>query len=315
MANITTKHSTVIMYNKNNGEDQFKGGQVNALKKQELAKIEELMASQGLGMDNLSEGNYKIMNYITYNTCVTGVQTIGLDTIMKRTGLSKSTVWRTAVKLKEFGIFEIGYLGNGHKGHYVFVLKTHENYIKIMQEVFGIEIAKNNNNETTNDTTNETSSKAEIPCGSKEEGAENVSTMFSIISLNKKDLNNKSLESFDVQDNQRANVYMSEKQVTMFHTIKASDFIQPIKDHASVIALRTGFEFEPIHVMRALKLMEEGIILDIEPVESIPGLFDYYYNNVKAKAMEKKQQKTSQADQMKAKQSGYTRPNYNWLEN
>jgi DNA-binding MarR family transcriptional regulator len=318
MENIITKHSTVVMYNRER-EEAFKRGQVNTLKKAQLAKIEELLASQGLGMDNLTEAEYRIMNYITYNTCVTGVQAIGLDTIINRTGYKKTTVWRARVKLEKLGILEVGYLGNGQKGHYVFVLKTHKNYAEIMEKVFGIypqaEVVEKEANETSYETSNETSSKAETPCGSKEEGAEKVSTISSIISLDKKEINNNQLESFDVQDNQRAKVYMSEKQVTMFHTIKAGDWIKPIKDNASKIVLRTGFEFEPIHVMRALKMMEEGIILFNEPVDSAPGLFEYYYNNVKANAMKKEQQKPSQVDQMKSKQSGFKRPNYNWLEN
>lgn len=176
---LTTNHSKVVSFNSINGEETFKNkGQVNSLKKHYIAEIEDQMLTQGI---SLTKAQWDILGLLVYNTCVTGVQSISLPKLVDKSGYSRATVARAKKAICELGFFSVGYLGDEQKGHYVFVLKLHKNHDKIMQVLF---------NETSCETSNETSSKAETPCESKAEEQENVSTLYTLNTLNNS-LNNK----------------------------------------------------------------------------------------------------------------------------
>lgn len=196
MEKYTVKYMTVSLFNKENGESTFNNrGQVNSLKKSHMALIDSLLEEKGMGIDELSEAQRDILGLLVYNTCVTGIQTISMAKIMEKTGYSRATVARAKKAIEELGIMTVGYLGNGHKGKYVFVLNVHNNFARIMEEVFGLKTT----NDTSCDTSCDTSSNSEIPCESKAEGQEKVSTLSTFNSLNTRDLENKGFTKWQLE--------------------------------------------------------------------------------------------------------------------
>jgi hypothetical protein len=194
--NLITKHGKVVAYNKNNGEEIFRNrGQINTLKKHYIGIIEENLEAEGMYLDELSKAQQNILGLLVYNTAPTGIQTISVKRLVEKTGYSRSTVVRAKKAIAGLGIFKVAYLGNGHKGEYVFVLTVHKNYENIMLNIFGIDVK--NNNDTSCDTSNDTSSNSEIPCESKAEGQEKVSTLYTLNTLTsiKKEKENQSTMS------------------------------------------------------------------------------------------------------------------------
>jgi DNA-binding transcriptional regulator GbsR (MarR family) len=183
---LTTKIVKVHNFNKTNGEETFKNrGQVNSIKKGFMAQIEDQMVEEGL---TLTKSHMDILGLLVYNTCVTGVQSISLSKLVEKSGYSRATVARAVKAIKATSFFAIGYLGNERKGHYVFVLKMHKNYGKIMFEIF---------NETSCDNSNDNSSNSEIPCGSKAEGQENIPTLSTLDTFNTSLKNKKENQSVE----------------------------------------------------------------------------------------------------------------------
>lgn len=206
---LTTYYVMLRKFNSINGEDQFKNrGQVNSLKKKYMSQIEAQLQEEG---KSLTAAQRDIMGLLVYNTCVTGVQSISLARLVEKSGYSRATVARAKKAICELGIFVVGYLADEQKGHYVFVLKLHTNYRKVMAELF---------NETSCETSNETSSKAETPCESKDEEPKKASTLFTFNSLNTRDLTNN----------------MSHEQNELVSKIKESNAKPVYKENAEIIA-------------------------------------------------------------------------------
>lgn len=206
MVTYLASHNAVQLFNRTNGEELFKNPfQVRKLKQQYLKKIDQYIFEKGF---NKIQGKaFEILSYLVYNTSVTGVQSISMGQIQAKIDCSRATVARAVKKFKEMGIFVVGYLNDNFKGHYVFALKLHENFEKVMGFVFGMwgkqeeqkgtnqqkedtasgNVVKNNN-DTSVDTSNETSSNSQNPCGSKAEGEENVPTIYTPFTLNTGDM-------------------------------------------------------------------------------------------------------------------------------
>lgn len=303
MGKLMTKHVKVVKWNKNNGEETFsKKGQVNSLKKKYMTIIDEKMMEEG---QSLTKAQRDILGLLVYNTCVTGVQSISLDRLVEKSGYSRATVARAKKAIEELGIFAVGYLGDEYKGHYVFVLAVHNNYSKIMVELFNFEV-----NDNSCDNTNDNSSNSENPCGSKAEEGKTVPTLYTFNAF-KQENNTKQaserIESEDPQENGRANRFMSENQRKFFHTIKSGDYHELIMDKASVIALRVEEEFKLTTALKAVIKLDTALkSYADESVKSVPALFEYYYNQVK-----------QQVPRVSEKPKYEPNPNaifYNWLE-
>lgn len=232
MKNLTTKHGKVALYNKSNGESLFNNrGQVNSLKKHYMVKIEELLESKGMYLDELSKAQQDILGLLVYNTAPTGIQTIGVSKLMEKTGYSRSTVLRAKKAISELGIFTVAYLGNEHKGKYVFILDVHKNFESIMLHFFGIDVKKAN--ETSCDTSNDTSSISEIPCESKAEEPKTVSTLSTLKPLNTRDLINN----------------MSHEQANMVSKIKEAKRVKAIYvDNAEVIVSMLPKKYNDVQI-------------------------------------------------------------------
>lgn len=254
--NLITKHGKVIAYNKNNGEELFKSkGQVKALKKHYMDKIEEKLQENGMFLDELSEAQRSILGFLVYNTAPTGIQTISVDTLVEKTGYSRSTVCRAKKAIVEIGIFKVGYLGNGQKGKYVFVLPIHKNYENIMLNIFGIDVK--NNNDMSCDTSNDTSSNSEIPCESKAEEPKQVSTLYTLNTLNsiKKEKENQSV----INDNQSIDKTFLPEYIPSYFADATAPFLE-LKEVEELyqIVVRTFNKYASHPMM--LEGMEEEIV-------------------------------------------------------
>jgi hypothetical protein len=189
-----TTYNKVVSFNKHNGEEAFRGnqGQVRKTKKEYEGKVSAYMEAHGHALFKSKQAI--VFDELVFQTSVTGIQTISMATIEKRTGASTATISRVISKIKKLGLFIVGYLRDGHKGKYVLVFRLHKNYQRIMQYVFGVESASNpvedvidnagliveeKVNDKSIDNSSDKSSNHEIPCGSKAEEGKKVSTLYS----------------------------------------------------------------------------------------------------------------------------------------
>jgi DNA-binding MarR family transcriptional regulator len=310
---LTTNHAKVILFNSSNGEETFKNrGQVNSLKKHYIAQIEDQILIQGI---SLTKAQWDILGLLVYNTCVTGVQSISLSKLVDKSGYSRATVARAKKAICELGFFSVGYLGDEQKGHYVFVLKLHENHDRIMQALFN-----ETSCETSCDNSNETSSNFETPCESKAEGEKKVSTLFTFNTLNtlKQENNNKEsatkdLEDLDVQENlEERTEYMNDAQKKLYYSIKAGDFHSLINQEAYKIALRVGKDFNHLRAMKAVIKLDTALKSHAEELTSIPATFEYYFKIELEKAANVA---TAPIEEEQAPVTRQPIPFFNWLDN
>lgn len=301
-----TKYVQVRLFNSQQGEEKFRNkGQVNSLKKKHMEIIEEAMFDKG---QRITKAHREILGFLVYNTCVTGVQSISLEKLIEKTGFSRRTVIRAKNAFDELDIFTIGYLGDEHKGHYVFVLNIHKNYAIAMEKLFEI------TTDTNSDTNSDTSSKAETPWESKDEGQEIVSTLYTLNTL-KQEKNNKQsftqdLEEFAVQENlEERTEYMNESQQKLYHSIKAGEYHSLIITEASKIALRVGKEFDHVKAVKAIIKLDRALKSYAEELTSIPATFNYYFEQELTKA-------SNPAPIEEVEEPVRTPiPFFNWLEN
>ncbi|CAK8583641.1 MULTISPECIES: replication protein [Priestia] len=83
----------------------------------------------------------EMLDYVIYNLVATGIQAIHSKTLMKKFGVSQSTVSRFVKSLKETPFMIVArYIKEdttgAHPDSYVFILKSHTNFDQICEEIF-----------------------------------------------------------------------------------------------------------------------------------------------------------------------------------
>ncbi|MGG1219401.1 hypothetical protein ABE236_18345 [Priestia endophytica] len=297
---VTTNHAQLTLFNSRNGEELFQNrSQVNSLKKKYITLIDEKMAEEGT---RLTKAQKDILGLLVYNTCVTGVQSISLARLVDKSGYSRATVTRAKKAIVELGFFEVGYLGDEQKGHYVFVLKLHTNYKQVMQFLF---------NETSCEQSNETSSKAETPWESKAKGQENVPTLYTFNTL-KQEKDNKESVTREIEDKEdKREEYMNAAQKKLFYKIKGGEYHSLIENDADRIALRVGKDFNMLKALKAVIKLDTALKAQTadDELTSIPSLFKDLFDKELMKAANPAPKAEVQ------QQPKVTIPFYNWLEN
>jgi hypothetical protein len=245
-------HWKVVKFNNYNGEEVYRGNrsQLNKLMNTYWTKVEEYMMAWG--HPAFKRQQYKVFNELVYLTIGTGVQAIGLERIVDRTGASPATVKRTIKKAQELGLFVVGYLKDGHKGKYVLVFRLHANFQRIMKILFDEEVSVDNLlPDPSTDPSIELSSNQENPCGSKAEGSKKVSTLSTCSTLK---------ETYEEED-----TTLSQAQLIIAEEILENpDIKEAYKEVAHEIVKEIDLEFDP-DKLEAIKRIMNNQMQRVEP--------------------------------------------------
>lgn len=77
-----------------------------------------------------------VLDKIIAHTKSTGIWTIGREKLAERTGCSVRTVANAVRSIKDTEMFIVARQANDHAGKYIFVLKSHPNFKRILRDVF-----------------------------------------------------------------------------------------------------------------------------------------------------------------------------------
>ena len=78
----------------------------------------------------------RVLDEIVFLTKSTGIWTIGRERLAERVGCGLRTVTSAVKSIKETDLFIVARLANNHVGKYIFVLKSHPNFKRILRDVF-----------------------------------------------------------------------------------------------------------------------------------------------------------------------------------
>lgn len=287
-------------------------------KKELLAELERRIDLQGKSFHRLLPNKkLKVVDHILYLLTASGVNTIHTKTLMKKYDIKSRTTVIAAVKvLKESGLVLVCRLANGHAGTYVFVLKTHSDFPKIMEKVFSVDKIENielQQNEQQNIQQVEQLQNAETvgTVGTKDEKTSSIS--FISFSLKqdtniKQSIENESLSITNPTEYINT-YYVNEYQKRTYHHIQSENFQPSIKDVALILGLRVGSNcnYRGFVVAKAvLRTIDSWIANGMEIKESIQALFSEQYKKELKKA-------TKTKDHLE-NNNRIIVPFYNWLE-
>jgi hypothetical protein len=178
MSVLTIRHAKLVQFNKIHKDQTFFSdrSRMKSLKNKFKGMLEEFVCEANLVLEDLfpSLKQQEMLDYVLYNVSATGIQSISTERLTERFECSVSTVRRLVASLKHTGFLDIARIASrGNAGTYVFILKTHENYPKIMDELFSIKV-----DEVTHDTSHDTSIKPANTHHIRGNERKKVSTLF-----------------------------------------------------------------------------------------------------------------------------------------
>jgi HTH domain len=240
-----------------------------------------------------SKKKRQVMDEIIYLLTATGVNTVSTKTLMKKYDIkSRTTIVEAVRALKESGEILVCRLGNKRAGTYVFVLKSHPNFKRIMKEVFYVDVTEsateNPSDEHQNEHQNEHLQNAETVDTEGLEGEKASPILLIKNNLLKQDLINNIQATIETelleaenteQEERRVNEYLTERQKALYEEIKGNDTYNPLmKRYASIIALRTSNSPVTGAVFQTLTELNHRLNRN-EVIESVPAYFEKVYKN------------------------------------
>ncbi len=194
-----------------------------------------------------------VMDHIIYLLSGNGICKISAETLANKADCSVRTVTDTVRALKQTGEILVAGLADG-KNKYVFVLKTHPNFITIMKEVFYIDadqIAELNAKQIAEQENAETVEAVGIETEKTSSNYNNSINSFNSLEQEKNNDIVSLTESIENEFEEAQNdiqkefervytYYVNEYQEMMYHTIKGRAYHHILKTNASIIGLRVG---------------------------------------------------------------------------
>lgn len=287
--------------------------------------IEEKVFSTGESFSRMFPNRQRqVLDEVVYLTRSTGVWTIGRDKLAERAGCGVRTVASAVKAIKDTGLFLVARLANQRAGKYIFVLKSHPNFQRILKEVFFVEesteiediahhsapqiaplqnpeslvaVRTNSEKQDSNDLNHSSKQERDIICNAIESDLQNA-----------------------MDDEQEAkhvdDYFISEYQHEVYKYIRSNDDLHDsIQKAAPILGLRTGSNATRYSAVKAIQaiikidgfLKREGVAR-----ESIAALFDKIYKHgVNMDEYEKNHRKNHPVSEQQNRPKFHF---YNWLE-
>ncbi|MEA1853035.1 cytosolic protein [Cytobacillus sp. OWB-43] len=307
-----------------------------------LDQLKDMLNKAGESFYKLFPRNTKrteVLDSIMYLLSGNGICKIESKTLANKVGCSVRTVYTAVRHLKESGLVLVAGLADG-QNKYVFVLKSHPDFKKIMQEVFYIDdLSEIETGENVPAAVSSVDQNAEpiaeqvaghiAELGNAEtvgiQGVEGTNPSFNLISLNINKQENKIYiqnaienELAETTDHQKEleqinTYYVNDLQHKLFNELKYGQYHQQLKDSASIIGLRVGSNCKRTHYITALQAVikiNKFLLADGTVRESIPAMFTRIYRDIKRVREVKKQKPRVREPEERTR----TLPFYNWLD-
>lgn len=197
-----------------------------------------------------------------------GICTVESKTLADGVGCSVRTVFDAVEKLKETGEVIVTGLADG-SNKYVFVLKSHENFNRILKEVFFMDELPTENNPIAEPIAEQIAEPENLePVGAVSvegdiSGSESIKSFRSLSSIQEKAFIQHTVEN-DIQDSSQniaetrkklVSYTANENQLMLFDNIINHGFPQAITDKAGILALRVGMDCDVKRRFKAYALL------------------------------------------------------------
>ena len=294
-----------------------------------MEQLKETMHSVGKSFARSFPNRTKrkdVVSHVLLQLSNSGVYAIESETLAKNVGCSVRTVSDAVKNIKETGEIIVTGLADG-SNKYVFVLKSHENFNRILKEVFFIDVAE----PIAEDI-------AEPECA----------TNIEVTGLNDEKMESQSFKSLrSLSSTHESNIYIAESiendfeeatknpekeaeyistyyvsnfQKEVYDYIKSenSGFHDSIKESASILGLRVGSNSNHKDAVKAIQtvIKIDSFIADGGVVrEGVPALFTKMYKHGLKMWEYERQYKQQNPSQAKPERIVKKVPFYNWLVN
>lgn len=312
-------------YNKDIQRFMMHGERCSTRKKKAiLESIEENVINKGDSFEALFPPKSKrmeILDYIIFMASGSGICKVSGSKISEVIGCHINTVTVAVKNIKATGEFLVAGLADG-KNKYVFVLKSHLNFHRILKEVFFLDNVEENVGQIV-----EQENAKSVGAVGTEGGKSSPNHNNFFISKQERNIIQQSIEneanSFQKIEDEKAYIdtyFVNEFQHGIFNYIKdeMNGFHDDIKGSAAVIGLRMGSNSKQLQFVNAIKtiikingfLKNGGVVR-----EGIPALFTSIYKHgldmfEYERQYKLRQQQNAMPEVPKVKRV----PFYNWLE-
>lgn len=295
-----------------------------------IEQIEKAVHANGTSFERMFPSRSKrkdVLDHIVYLLSGNGICKIAATTLAEKADCSVRTVNAAVKDLKATGKVIVAGLADG-KNKYVFVLKSHENFKSIMEEVFYIDAEQIAQQDAEQVAEQKNAESLEPVSAEGEKPGSNYNNSF--ISSNnlfkqekdsiRESIENefKSVSSTQITEEEAKRVstyYTNDYQFNLYHSIKGGQYTPDMKLNASVLGLRLGSNCTLEDYKCAIKVIYkmDRHIANGGYVDSIPALFsDLYATEIKVYQYNLKQQEGANT----SVSEGRSVPTfYNWLEN
>lgn len=265
-----------------------------------MKQIKEKQISKGINFNYLFPPmtvRKDVLSHVLLMLSNTGMCVIASKTLADNVKCSVRTVTRAVKAIKETGEIIVTGLANG-KNKYVFVLKSHENFKCILQEVFYMDLSEVVSEDVS---THETATNVDTATLKDNfSGVQSIKSFRSLSSKHEKSFIQKAIENNVIQGIEKtesvadAEVYLSQYidnpiQLQLFRTIHDMPFPEVVKRQASVLTLRAGLYGEVTQktAIKAIQVLTKitRYMIDRVEIKSIKGTFTYEMFNSKANSV------------------------------
>lgn len=288
--------------------------------------IEKIVINNGISFEHLFPARSKrkeVLDHIIYLLSGNGICKIAATTLADKADCSVRTVNETVKHLKTTGEVIVAGLADG-KNKYVFVLKSHENFKAIMEDVFYLnaeQITEQDSQQVAEQKNAESVEAVSVEV--EKTSSNNINYFSSINTLLKQEKDSikdsienelKSISSTQITEEEvkRVNTYYTnDYQFNLYHLIKGGQYTPDVKLNASILGLRLGSNCTLDNYKCSLKVVYklDRFIANGGSVNNIPALFsDLYATEIKVLIYNLKRQEEAKTTALNASVF------YNWLE-
>lgn len=297
-----------------------------------------------------TDATTRVIDEIVYLSSGAGICKIGAKSLAERCGYSVDVVYKAVKALKLTGDFTVGRIGNGHAGKYIFVDNKHENFSRIMKEVFHQdenvgEVLQNNNkqgleqqHEQAHEQGLENGSEltAQSDCGEKNEPIcfnSFISLIFPLKQVNNKYNNAHAREAIKDLEKEELSAVQEEIETAAKNTkeyveqyatndlqLKFYDFVmlyeglypEQITNNAAILALRLGSNCDNKRYAKAKDLIHSISMQIAEGTEHFENVVATF--TAALNNAEKYREVPKSTENEQTAQPRVKVPFYNWLE-
>lgn len=292
-----------------------------------MKELKEVLLSNGVNYNSLFPNRTKrkdMLNYLLLLTSVSGIVAVESKTIADRVGCSVDYVFKSMPLIKESGLFIVTGLADG-KNKYVFVLKSHPNFKRIIREVFYMDVVEPITEQTTEQSTEqETAINPVTPSPNADilEG-QSLKSFKPLITEHEKSVIQHTVENEatkvinKAESIDEAEMYLTAYidnpiQLQLFRNIHDFPFPEEIQRHATALVLRTGLNGYVTNriAIKAIQVLNKIAVNLLNRVEmkSVVAVFSYEMFNVGSNPYKKEIPEAVTIPAVKKV------PFYNWVE-